>query len=331
MKAAVIKEKEILQIEHLPVPGVVNDEVLIKVMACGICGTDIHIYMGDYKGEYPIIPGHEFSGIVKAIGPEVKNISEGERVVVEPNLSCGLCYNCMNNLQNFCENWQGIGVTRAGGMAQYVTVPAQAVFPIGDLSFEEASFVEPLSCVVHGVDRLKSRLGDKVLLLGAGPIGLLLLQNLHIYGCSSIDVVDIDQKRLEIAKKMGAAKVYTDTSALKEESYHIVVDATGVSSLLEKTLQYVRPSGKILWFGVPHVNEKVTVQPFHMFEKELTIMTSYTSCRNTWQTLQLLQSGRINVKDLISHKLPLDKFQRGIDIIRTHSEPVMKILIMPNS
>ena len=329
MKAAVIEQKNILKTQEVDVPEPSENEVLIEVYASGICGTDLHIYQGDYKGTYPIIPGHEFSGIVRKAGAAVRNFKEGDRVAVEPNLSCGVCYDCLNNRQHFCENVQAVGVTRQGGFAQYVCAPEAAVFSIGDLSFEEAAFMEPLSCVLHGVEEVQPDLADKVLLIGAGPIGLLLLQSFLVKGCSEITVVDRDSSRLDLAKDLGAACVTTDLQTLEKEAYHIVCDATGVTAVIELTLDYVRPSGKILWFAVPHKDAVAQVPLFRMFEKEISIYSSYTSLRNSWQAIHLLQNRRIRVDKLISHKLPLEEFEKGLKIIETHSEPAMKILCIP--
>ena len=330
MKAAVIRDKNTLVTEEMDIPHPEGNEVLIKVYASGICGTDLHIYQGDYKGTYPIVPGHEFAGLIVEAGPNVRSLKVGDRVAVEPNLSCGVCYDCLSNRQHFCENTEAVGVTMPGGMAEYAVAPEPAVFPIGDLSYEEAAFMEPLSCVLHGVERIDPELADRVLLIGAGPIGLLLLQSLRVRGCVRIDVVDKDKSRLEIAEKMGASATSDDLSALKKEHYHIVCDATGVSFLMEESILYVRPSGRVLWFGVPHKNAKVTVPPFLLFEKEISIFSSYTSLRNSWQALELLKNRRLNVKDLISHRLTLGEFGKGLEIQETHSEPAMKILIIPN-
>jgi len=329
LKAAVIEKIKVIKVIETDMPVPAEDELLIEVYASGICGTDQHIYLGDYRGSYPIIPGHEFAGIVTAAGSKVRNIKVGDRVAVEPNLNCGVCYECLNNRQHFCKNTQSVGVTRPGGFAQYVTAPEKAVFPIGDLSFEEAAFMEPLSCVLHGIEQAQPGLSDSVLLLGAGPIGLLLLQSFAIKGCSRIDVVDLDEDRLRMAEKMGATSVTTDLNSIESEKYNIVCDATGVASLLEKTIDLVRPSGKILWFAVPHKDSTVTLPPFRMFEKEISLYTSYTSLRNSWQALELMQTGRLNVKDLISHKLPLEDLDRAVNFLISHSEPAMKVLIMP--
>ncbi len=329
MKAAQIEKKNTLTIVEADIPEPREDDVLIEVYASGICGTDLHIYQGDYRGTYPIIPGHEFSGVVRKAGKLVRNFKEGDRVAVEPNISCGVCYECLNNRQHYCENVQNIGVTKPGGFAQYVCAPEGAVFPIGDLSFEEAAFMEPLSCVLHGVEEVQPDLADKVLLIGAGPIGLLLLQSFLVKGCSEVTVVDRDASRLDMAKELGAQSVTTDLSSLEKEAYHIVCDATGVTSVIELTMDYVRPSGKILWFAVPHKDAVAKVPLFRMFEKEISIYSSYTSLRNSWQALHLMQNGRIKVDRLISHKLSLEDFEKGLKIIETHSEPAMKILCIP--
>lgn len=331
MKAAQIYKNNQLSIINIDRPVPVNNEVLIKVKSSGICGTDLHIYKGDYKGTYPIIPGHEFSGVIQSIGPDVKSLKPGDRIAIEPNLACGHCYECLNNRQHFCENTEAVGVTLSGGMAQYVKAPEEAVFPIGNLSFDEASFMEPLSCVLHGIDKLNPRMASNVLLIGSGPIGLLLLQCLNISKCSRIDMVDKDSERLKLAKKLGAHTVFTDINTIPKDSYDIVCEATGVTFLLEQSIKYVKPSGKVLWFGVPNVKAEVKLKPFEMFAKEISIITSYTSCRNSWQAIRFMQNNKLDLQSLISHKLSLEDFEKGLKILETHSEPVMKILITPNS
>ncbi|MCJ7625179.1 MAG: alcohol dehydrogenase catalytic domain-containing protein, partial [Anaerolineaceae bacterium] len=168
MKAIRIEQPNHLEILHLPRPEPGENEVLIKVMASGICGTDIHILRGEYLGDYPVIPGHEFSGIVEQLGIGVSRLRTGERVAVEPNLSCGNCAYCLENQQNFCLNWQAVGVTLPGGMAEYVVVPEAAVFSIEDMPFEWGAFMEPLSCVLHGIERTGIDLADRVAIIGAG-------------------------------------------------------------------------------------------------------------------------------------------------------------------
>src|SRR5512138_2020189 len=186
MKSVVIQQPNEISLLERDVPEPGPGQLMIQVMASGICGTDLHIYRGEYMGRYPVIPGHEFSGVVTATGSGITRFQVGDRVAVEPNISCDNCVNCLNNRQNFCLNWQAIGVTLPGGMAQYVLAPEKAVFDIGDLPFEQGAFMEPLSCVLHGVGRLGPALADGVALLGAGPIGCLLLQALRAAGASRV-------------------------------------------------------------------------------------------------------------------------------------------------
>ena len=167
MKAVQITKPNQVELIELPTPEPKEDEVLIQVMASGICGTDIHIFRGEYLGTYPITPGHELAGTVAATGSGVQRFRPGDRVAVEPNIACNSCPACLANRQNFCENWKAIGVTLPGGMAELVLAPENAVFSIGSLPFRAAAFVEPLSCVLHGMQRADPRPADRILVVGA--------------------------------------------------------------------------------------------------------------------------------------------------------------------
>lgn len=329
MKAAVIEKPGTIVVKEVSDPKVSDHDVLIRVMASGICGTDIHIFKGEYLGTYPVIPGHEFSGVVEQVGSKVHRIKVGDRVAVEPNIACDNCSACLNNRQNFCENWNGVGVTLPGGFAELAMAPEKAVFPIGDLAFESGAFVEPLSCVLHGVQRAGFALGDRVLIIGAGPIGILLSKTIQLQGSAEITQIDKNQSRLELAKKSGAAWTDTSFDNLKMYDYDVVVDATGVPPLMEKTLSYVRSGGKVLLFGVPPQGAKINLDAFTIFSHGLTILSSYTSVRNSIQAVRLLSSHRIDVKPLVSHVLPLKDFQKGIELIQNGTEGTLKVLIDP--
>lgn len=334
MRACQIVEPGIIRELLLDMQNMLNPPqgwITIRVNASGICGTDLHIFLGEYLGDYPIIPGHEFSGDVVAIGDKVDKFQIGDRVAVEPNLSCGICDACLHNRQHFCEDWQGIGVTMSGGMATHVMVPQQAVFTIGDLSFEEAAFMEPLSCVIHGVGLIGSALGARILLIGAGPIGMLLLRTLKNIGTVELDIVEKNKSRRNFAAAERTGQVFSDFSQVKKEHYDIVVDATGVISVLEQCISYARPAGKILFFGVPPKGKVMTIEPFRLFNKELTIMSSYTSLRNSKQAIDLISVGRIVVKDLISHRLPLNELEGGLRLILDGKEPTIKVMILPQA
>ena len=334
MRACQIVEPGIIRELSLDMQNMLNPPqgwITIRVNASGICGTDLHIFLGEYLGDYPIIPGHEFSGDVVAIGDKVDKFQIGDRVAIEPNLSCGICDACLHNRQHFCEDWQAIGVTMSGGMATHVIVPQQAAFTIGDLSFEEAAFMEPLSCVIHGVGLIGSALGTHILLIGAGPIGMLLLRTLKNIGTVELDIVEKNKSRRNFAAAERTGQVFSDFSQVKKEHYDIVVDATGVISVLEQCISYARPAGKILFFGVPPKGKVMTIEPFRLFNKELTIMSSYTSLRNSKQAIDLISVGRIVVKDLISHRLPLNELEDGLRLVLDGKEPSIKVMILPQA
>ncbi len=330
MKALQITQPNQVEIIQLPkpVPGV--GEVLIRVMASGICGTDIHILRGEYLGGYPVIPGHEFTGVIEALGAQVTRFQPGERVAVEPNIACDNCANCLNNRHNFCMNWQAVGVTRPGGMAQYVLAPEKAVFVIGDLPFEQGAFVEPLSCVLHGMERARLRMGERIAILGAGPIGLLLLQAARLQGAAHITCVERQAARLEMAHALGANAVLDSMDDLQADACDAVIDATGSPAVMAQSLHFVRPGGTVLWFGVPPAGRKVEIEPFILFRKGLTVLSSFTSLRNSYQAVALLRSGLVDVSRLVSHRLPLEEFARGVELIEQGRAKVMKVSILPN-
>jgi D-arabinitol dehydrogenase (NADP+) len=330
MKAAFIEKPGEIAVKEIPVPAVADDEVLIEVKASGICGTDIHIFRGEYLGTYPVIPGHEFSGIVTAIGARVTRFKPGDHVAVEPNISCDNCPAWLSNRQNFCEKWNGVGVTLPGGMAQFVAAPEKAVFDIGALPFAAGAFVEPLSCVLHGVQRTGFSLADRVLILGAGPIGILLLKAIMLEGASLITSIDKNPARLELARASGAVQTASSFDGLPEDGYDVVVDATGVPAVMEKTLTFARSGGRVLLFGVPPRTSRISFDAFTIFRKGLTILSSYTSVRNSIQAVRLLGSGKIDVSSLVSHELPLSGFRRGIELIEQGKDGVLKVLIRPD-
>ena len=329
MKAVRIERPNRLAVVDLPAPQAGAGDVLIKVIASGICGTDIHIFRGEYLGAYPIVPGHEFSGTVEQVGAGVTRFRVGDRVAVEPNIACDNCYNCLHNRQNFCLNWQAIGVTRPGGMAQYVVAPEKSVFSIGDLAFEYGAFMEPLSCVLHGVERAKIHMADQVAMLGAGPIGILLLQAVRLQGAAQVTVVERNPARAEFARACGAHRCLSNLDGLEEDHYDVVIDATGALPLMARAIDFARRGGTVLLFGVPPAGRLMELEAFKIFRKGLTILSSFTSVRNSYQAVQLLQSGQVDVSGLISHRLPLGEFQRGIELIEQGLEDVKKVLMLP--
>jgi 2-desacetyl-2-hydroxyethyl bacteriochlorophyllide A dehydrogenase len=330
MKAIRIPEPNKWEVKDIAKPEPSENDVLIKVMACGICGTDIHIFKGRYFGDYPVIPGHEFSGIVEKTGRNVTKFEKGNRVAVEPNISCDNCYNCLNKRQQFCLNWKAVGVTNPGGMAQYVIVPEKNVFNIEDVSFEQGAFVEPLSCVLHGLERAEITIADKVAILGAGPIGLMMVKMIRMLAATEIIVVDRVKSRAEYAGECGANRVLFGVNDLPVDYFDVVVDATGVTELMAMTLDFVRYGGTVLLFGVPPSGKKMEIEPFKIFRKGLKVLSSYTSLRNSYQAVNLLKFQRIDVGNLVSHRFPLESFEEGVQLIEKGRADVKKVMILPN-
>ena len=281
-------------------------------------------------GRYPVIPGHEFSGVVVAVGSQITRFKVGDRVAVEPNIACDNCVNCLNNRQNFCLNWQAIGVTLPGGMEEYVIVPERAAFPIGDLPFEHGAFMEPLSCVVHGIQRARIGLADHVAIFGAGPIGVLMVQMARIQGAAHITVLEINPGRADLASELGANRVVASFEQLQPETYDIVIDATGAIPVMNRSIDYVRMGGTVLLFGVPPSGKNLEMEGFKIFRKGLTVLSSFTSVRNSFQAVDLLQSGQIQVEPLISHRLPLQDLPHALELIESRDPAVKKVIVQPN-
>ncbi|PKN98375.1 MAG: L-threonine 3-dehydrogenase [Chloroflexi bacterium HGW-Chloroflexi-4] len=330
MKSMMIHKPGELSLIECDLPTPAHLEVLIEVKASGICGTDLHIFKGEYLGSYPVIPGHEFAGVVRAVGSGVKRFKVGDRVAVEPNIACDNCSHCLNNRQNFCKNWQAVGVTLPGGMEQFVCAPEKAVFSIGDLPFEKGAFVEPLSCVIHGIERARIHLADKVAILGAGPIGDLLLQMVRLQGAANITMLETNPGRIALARELGADQVMRRMEDLPQDEFDVVIDATGAIPVMNRTIDFVRKGGTVLLFGVPPSGKLMELDAFKIFQKGLTFLSSFTSVRNSIQAVRLLQSGEVKVESLISHRLPLEDLLVGLELMDKHDPGVKKVMILPN-
>ncbi len=302
-------------------PGLGPRDVLIEVQNAGICGTDLHIWHGSYAlAAYPVVPGHEFSGVVVAVGEQVQNFQVGARVTADPNLPCYSCVFCQQRQFNQCLNLEVVGVTRSGAFSRYVAVPESAVYGIGDLSFAEAALLEPLACVVWGLKQVQLQAGDTMLIFGAGPMGMLMLQAVLRAGAASVVIVDKEPWRLELAASLGATTVQADAltpEALKDVApygFDVVADATGVPKVIEGTFEYVKPGGKIWVFGVAAGEARVPFSPFEVFRKDLKIIGSFALNKTFHEAISLVRGGALTLAPLISHTLPIRDFERGLQL-----------------
>jgi len=326
MKAIVFPAPQQVSVETIPDPSPAPDEVVVKVARSGICGTDIHIYQNEYMSNFPLTPGHEFGGEVVAIGSNVNmNIKQGDRVAVDPNLYCMHCDFCRNEMANHCLNWQGIGITRAGGFAEYVNVPARACYHIPDgMNDQQAAFIEPLACVVHALKRFPVSAADNVLIIGAGPMGLLLVQALRHGNAANITVVEKQPARLELSKAMGANNTVmadaNQTAALKEIApygFDAIIDATGVPKVIESAFQYLKPRGKFLQFGVTPMGSKIEVSPYDIFHNDWTIVGSFALSYTFLPAIDWLANGVIDIVPLVSHTIPITQFDEAFGQFRS--------------
>jgi D-arabinitol dehydrogenase (NADP+) len=322
MLAAQILSPHKTRVTELQEPALKPDDVLIETKRAGICGTDLHIWDGSYAlANYPVVPGHEFAGVVAAIGSEVKNFKPGDRVTADPNLPCNTCEFCKRGQFNQCLNLQAMGVTRDGAFARYVAAPESVVYGIGDMPFSQAALIEPLACVAWGMKQVDIRPGDNVLIFGAGPMGSLMLQAVRSAGAASVVMVDKEDWRLELAQQLGATQVINAAELrpdkFKEFAPHgfdIVADATGAISVIEQTFMYVRPGGKIWIFGVANSDLLAKFSPYDIFRRDLKIIGSFALNKTFPESIAMIQNGAVKVEPLISHQLGLEQFAEGLEL-----------------
>lgn len=335
MQAIIFPDAETLSVEEIADPTCGPEEVIVQVATTGICGTDVHIYRNEYMSDFPLIPGHEFAGTVVEVGKNVTDFQVDDRVAVDPNLYCGHCYFCRNQQANHCLNWEGVGITRSGGFAQYVAAPAKACYKVPDsLTDGQAAFIEPLSCVVHALNRFRVWPGNEVLIIGAGPMGLLLVQALRHSGASHVVVVEKQPDRLALAKQLGATATVPvgvdQDAALKELApygFAVVIDATGVPAVIEHAFKYLKPRGQFLQFGVAPMGTTINISPYEIFKNDWSIIGSFALCYTFEPTIAWLANGVINVSPLISHTVPLAQFS---DVFHQFAEgKTLKVHLRP--
>ena len=319
MRAIVLDRPGTFRVADVPDPVPDVNQVVVRVECCGICGTDLHILAGEFPPTpYPITPGHEFAGTVVARGAGVRpDLPVGARVAVDPSLYCGYCRRCRAGRDNLCENWAAIGDTVDGAFAEFVAVPAANAYLLpGHLDAQHGAMAEPLACAVHGLDRLGPVLGDSVVVIGAGTMGLLLLQILLHAGAGPVTVVDRISERLEIARKLGAAQAVTDADALEGTRFEVAVDATGVPKAIQTAYGLLDRGGRMLVFGVSPADAAISVSPFRVYNDEITITGSMAILRSFGLAVDLLASGAVDPRLLLSEPLPLEQFGEAVDRVR---------------
>jgi 2-desacetyl-2-hydroxyethyl bacteriochlorophyllide A dehydrogenase len=319
MKAAVITSPGHVEVTSVDDPAPAAGQVVVEVAACGLCGTDLHILQGEFAPSLPLIPGHEFAGVVAATGSGVTGLRPGERVAVDPSLYCHECHYCRIGRENLCLRWGGIGVTVSGGAAEYVVVPAANCVRLPEhIATEDAALIEPLSCAVRGYDVLTSQLGAHVLIYGAGTMGLMMLELAKRTGAASVDVVELSAERLKVARELGCTNAVTSADELDQPfGWELVVDATGNGRAIQDGLGRVGPGGTFLQFGVADYATRVTIDPYRIYNKEITITGSMAVLHSYERAAELLAAGVLNPAMFITDRLPLADYAQAIERFRS--------------
>lgn len=341
MKALVLNGAYDFSLVDREIPQPAPNEVLIKIMAAGICGTDVHIYHGNASdgntAKLPVILGHEVSGEVVALGSAVTSLKVGDRVSVDPNVYCGYCEFCRSNNIHLCKNNSCFGITADGGFAQYGVIHENFAYKLPDeVSWLEGAMIEPAACCLHGADLAKYVTGDSVLIHGAGAIGNFHIQFAKLRGVSTIIVSDPIASRRELALKMGADYVfdpltqnlYEEVRKILPDGPRVIMDCSGRPDVVEESIRQVRFGGTVVLFGICPSECEIKINPSYVNGREITICGSYDYINAHQPSIDAIANKRLSVHPLISHVFALEDYEKAFATFGTKDS--MKIVITPN-
>lgn len=343
MKALLLSEYNRLEIVELPLPRPGPGELLVRVEACGICGSDVHGYDGTSGRRIPpVVMGHEAAGTVAALGPGVTRAHEGDRIAPDSTVYCGECEYCRRGDINLCDRREVLGVStndfrRAGAFAQFVSVPERIIHRLPDnLSFTDAAMIEPLAVAVHAVDLAQLPEHGTALVVGAGMIGLLTLQALRVAGCSSVYVLDIDDGRLKLAQELGAAAVIngktTDAGAelsrlTDGRGVNVALEAVGSTPSIKTAVENVRKGGTVVLIGNIAPTAEIPLQI--VVSRQLRLQGSAASAGEYPRCIEMLSRGEIDLKPLISVVAPLEEGPQWFERLHGREANLMKVILTP--
>lgn len=321
MRSAVFYGKHDLRVEEHEMPKVGPKDVLIKVKACGVCGTDVHIYEGD-KGAAEVTPptilGHEFSGTIAEIGSDVTKYKIGDRVCIDPNCYCGACEACRNGMAHYCDSMIGYGTTVNGGFAEYCAVDERQVYQLGaNTTFEQGAMTEPVACCLHGMDLCEIRPGHQVVVIGGGMIGLITLQLAKLAGAAKLALIEPVESKREVGRRLGADicidPVHEDVKKKLEEAgitwVNTVIECVGRPATMEQAIDIAGNKAIVMMFGLTKPDDTISIKPFELFKKELELKTSYINPYTQKRALDLIDSGRLDVSSMIYEIAGLDQLE----------------------
>lgn len=318
MKAATFYGKHDLRIQEHDVPVPAVHQVQVKVHACGICGTDIHIFEGDEgaaKSPAGTILGHEFAGEVTAIGSGVTDYKVGDRVCIDPNELCGNCDYCRGGIGHYCTSMNGYGTTVHGGFAEYCVVPTSQVYRIPDhVSYEQAAMAEPVACCLHGIDMCEIRPGDTVAVFGTGMIGLIMLQLAKLSGAATLIAIEPIRSKRELAVKLGAdiaidpfAENVAETLKAKGVTrVNCAIECVGRTETILQAIEIAGPKAVVMMFGLTKPDDEIPVKPFDIFKREIVLKASYINPYTQKRAVDLIASGKIDVSCMIYDRISLE-------------------------
>jgi len=341
MKAAVIREANDVRVESVPIPKIGRKEILVKMMACGVCGTDIEKMRGEFIT--PPVLGHEAAGEIFAVGADVADFKVGERVLVHHHVPCHICHYCRHGSHTMCEEFQRSNIDPCG-FAEYFRVPEAnvdrgAVLRLpNSVPFEEATLVEPTACCIRGIMKSGIQIADDVLVIGAGPIGLIQIQLLKLFGASRVFSTDVLGFRLQAAERFGADETINPRQEGMVESIKamtegrgvdVVIVATGATEAILQALRSVRKGGTVNLFGAPHRGTSLSYDVSEIFIREISIIPSYSATElETNIALKLLVSGRIDLRGLVTHRFRLDRVTDAVKYA-AGGKDCLKVIVIP--
>lgn len=344
MKAAVLESPGNIQVKNIPRPLPKSDEALVEVKCIGVCGSDIHYYehgrIGRYEVKQPIILGHELAGVVVQVGEDVHNVKVGDRVAVEPGVTCGRCDYCKIGRYNLCPEVVFMATPPVdGAWAEFVAVRSDFLFPLpADMSFEEGALLEPLSVGFHAMHRARVQPHDRVLVTGLGPIGQLAVAAARLFGVAEVYGSDVVEYRRTLARTMGITDVCDPNTESAEDKVNdwsqgkgmdVVVETSGNAGAIAAASAQVKRGGKIVLIGIPTA-ASIGVNINEIVDGELDVLGVFRYANTYPAAIQALQSSKINIEETITHKYRLDDIQEALDTAIHHKNSSMKIMIYPN-
>lgn len=340
MKASYFLGEGRFALRETPLRDLRAGEVLVRVMAAGVCGTDVHIYHGEEGAtqvDPPVVLGHEYAGVVEAVGDDVTAVSVGDHVTIDPNMYCGMCPACREGKKQFCNHMTALGVNFDGGFAQYCIAPqAQCIRLSPDVSFEIGAMTEPVACCLHGVDLANIRLGDAVLIIGGGAIGLIMAQLARLSGAARVIVSEPVELRRKIALELGADGVIDPltedvrarfNALTGRDGAQVIIECVGRTSATKQAFDAAARGATLLLFSVPNPKATFDLPLIDVFKKELNIRGSLVNPDTHSRAAELINAGCLNLAPLITHRYPLAQVEDAIKA-QMGSESI-KVLVTP--